>query len=127
MSNNILNLNKSLYNTFLISLTAFIPPPPLINMDLPPPRISDRLSDDNESLDDPTQVIPSSLYSMDMFSQSSSSHGRIGGLDDDDDDDGIMGEHCEAGTNEFTAPQNTVILVDSKEIARHGKKMINFT
>ncbi|KAJ9600381.1 hypothetical protein L9F63_009309, partial [Diploptera punctata] len=109
----------------LKTLPAFIPPPPLINMDLPLPRLSDRLSDDNDSHDDPTQVIPSSLYSMEMFSQSSSSHDNIAvqaDEDDDDDDDGIMGEHCEAGTNEFTAPQNTVILVDSKDIARNAKR-----
>lgn len=76
-----------------------------------------RVEDDNMSLDDPTQTIPSSLYSMDMFSQSSSNKDN---LDEGDDE---LGEHCEAGTNEFTAPQNTVILVDRKEIAKHGKLM----
>lgn len=75
-----------------------------------------QVEDDNMSLSDPTQIIPSSLYSMDMFSQSSSSKDN---LDDDDE----LGEHCEAGTNEFTAPQSTVILVDRKEIAKRGKLM----
>ncbi|PSN42851.1 hypothetical protein C0J52_16424, partial [Blattella germanica] len=108
----------------LKTLPAFIHPPPLINMDLPHPRITD----DTESLDDPTQVIPSSLYSLEMFSQSSSSQGQeaerneVEEEEEEEDDDDVMGEHCEAGTNEFTAPQNTVILVDSKEISRHGKK-----
>ncbi|XP_069678510.1 uncharacterized protein [Periplaneta americana] len=92
----------------LKTLPSFIPQPPLINMDLP--RVT---SDDSESLEDPTQIVPSSLYSLDMFSQSSGSQNNI---DDDDEGDG---DHCEAGTNEFTAPQNTVILVDSKDIARH--------
>ncbi|KAJ4435410.1 hypothetical protein ANN_18025 [Periplaneta americana] len=93
----------------LKTLPSFIPQPPLINMDLP--RVT---SDDSESLEDPTQIVPSSLYSLDMFSQSSGSQNNI---DDDDEGDG---DHCEAGTNEFTAPQNTVILVDSKDIARHA-------
>jgi len=75
------------------------------------------VEDDNMSLSDPTQIIPSSLYSMDMFSQSSSSKDN---LDEGDDE---LGEHCEAGTNEFTAPQSTVILVDRKEIAKHGMLM----
>lgn len=74
------------------------------------------MEDDNVSLGDPTQIIPSSLYSMDMFSQSSGSQN----VDEGDDE---LGEHCEAGTNEFTAPQSTVILVDRKEIAKHGKLM----
>jgi hypothetical protein len=82
----------------------------------PPP-----MEDDNESLEDPTQIVPSSLYSLDMFSQSSDSQ-----EDNADEGDIEIGEHCEAGTNEFTAPQSTVILVDRKEIAKHGKKIISF-
>jgi hypothetical protein len=84
-------------------------------MELPP------MEDGDESLEDPTQIVPSSLYSMDMFSQSSSSQD-----DNVEEGDNEIGEHCEAGTNEFTAPQSTVILVDRKEIAKHGKKIISF-
>lgn len=76
-----------------------------------------QVEDDNMSPDDPTQIIPSSLYSLDMFSQSSSSKDNLYEGDDE------LGEHCEAGTNEFTAPQSTVILVDRKEIAKRGKLM----
>lgn len=82
----------------------------------PPP-----MEDDNDSLEDPTQIVPSSLYSLDMFSQSSNSQ-----EDNVDEGDNEIGEHCEAGTNEFTAPQSSVILVDRKEIAKHGKKIISF-
>jgi hypothetical protein len=74
--------------------------------------------DGDESLEDPTQIVPSSLYSLDMFSQSTSSQENTDEIDDE------LGEHCEAGTNEFTAPQSTVILVDRKEIAKHGKEVI---
>jgi hypothetical protein len=81
----------------------------------PPPT-----EDDNESLEDPTQIVPSSLYSLNMFSQSSDSQ-----QDTVDEADIDIGEHCEAGTNEFTAPQSTVILVDRKEIAMHGKKIVS--
>lgn len=76
-----------------------------------------QVGDDNESLEDATQIVPSSLYSLDMFSQSSSSRNNIYEGDDE------IGEHCEAGTNEFVAPQSTVILVDRKEIAKHGKEV----
>lgn len=79
------------------------------------------MEDDNESLEDPTQIVPSSLYSLDMFGQSSNSQ-----EDNVDEGDNEIGEHCEAGTNEFTAPQSSVILVDRKEIAKHGKKIISF-
>jgi hypothetical protein len=76
------------------------------------------VGDDNESLEDPTQIVPCSLYSLDMFSQSSGSQNNVYEGDDE------IGEHCEAGTNEFTAPQSTVILVDRKEITKHGKEVI---
>lgn len=76
------------------------------------------MGDDNASLEDPTQKVPSSLYSLDMFSVSSGSQNNIYEGNDE------IGEHCEAGTNEFTAPQSTVILVDRKEIAKHGKEVI---
>lgn len=79
------------------------------------------MEDDNGSLEDPTQIVPCSLYSLDMFSQSSSSQ-----EDNVVEGDNEIGEHCEAGTNEFTAPQSSVILVDRKEIAKHGKKIISF-
>jgi hypothetical protein len=82
----------------------------------PPP-----IQDDNESLEDPTQIVPSSVYSLDMFSQSSDSQ-----QDAVNEADIDIGEHCEAGTNEFTAPQSTVILVDRKEIAKHGKGVLSF-
>jgi hypothetical protein len=79
-----------------------------------------QVGDDNESLEDPTLIVPSSLYSLDMFSQSSNSEENVyEGYDE-------IGEHCEAGTNEFTAPQSTVILVDRKEIAKHGKEVVCF-
>jgi hypothetical protein len=79
-----------------------------------------QVGDDNESLEDPTLIVPSSLYSLDMFSQSSNSEENVYEGDDE------IGEHCEAGTNEFTAPQSTVILVDRKEIAKHGKEVVCF-
>jgi hypothetical protein len=77
------------------------------------------MEDDNESLEDPTQIVPSPPYSLDMFSQLSNSQ-----EDNVDEGDNEIGEHCEAGTNEFTASQSSVILVDRKEIAKHGENNI---
>ncbi|XP_067004310.2 uncharacterized protein [Anabrus simplex] len=71
------------------TIPAFIAPAaPVIGLDLPP--VED---------EDPTQVIPSSLYSLDMFSQSSSSQ-----------EDGEEGDHCEPGTNEFTVPHSAMLV-----------------
>nr|CAD7198909.1 unnamed protein product [Timema douglasi] len=76
-------------------LQAFMPPPSVMDV----PSLED---DDDEMHSDPTQIIPSSLYSLDMFSQSSRSQ-------DDDEEDG---DHCEPGTNEFTAPLNPALHLD---------------
>lgn len=85
---------------FVFIVKAFIPdcmPPP------PPPMPGG----DPEDSDDPTQIVPSSLYSLDMFSQSSTM------LDDDlsrlDD-----GEHCEPGSNEFTPCKNPLLGLDEE-------------
>nr|CAD7589963.1 unnamed protein product [Timema genevievae] len=74
-------------------LQAFMPPSSV--MDVPS-------LEDDEIHSDPTQIIPSSLYSLDMFSQSSRSQ-------DDDEEDG---DHCEPGTNEFTAPLSPALHLD---------------
>nr|CAD7415595.1 unnamed protein product [Timema poppensis] len=76
-------------------LQAFMPPSSVMDV----PSLED---DDDEMHSDPTQIIPSSLYSLDMFSQSSRSQ-------DDDEEDG---DHCEPGTNEFTAPLNPALHLD---------------
>ncbi|XP_049964510.1 uncharacterized protein LOC126484952 [Schistocerca serialis cubense] len=66
----------------------------------------DSTQQDDDILDDPSQIIPSSLYSLDMFSTTENRQ-----LEDDDEE---QGEHCEPGTNEFMPPASGIRGVEDR-------------
>ncbi|XP_047118721.1 uncharacterized protein LOC124799226 [Schistocerca piceifrons] len=66
----------------------------------------DSTQQDDDILDDPSQIIPSSLYSLDMFSTTENRQ-----LEDDDEE---QGEHCEPGTNEFMPPASAIRGVEDR-------------